>query len=65
MTEIKKGEKIKLTGFNSFKDNLFRRLIGKLFPSFDRSCDRNGIYTVNGIYSSQENEPKFKGQRGQ
>ena len=44
--EVKNGQKVILSNFSKFKDNFLRRLLGKLFPSFDRSYDRNGEYKI-------------------
>jgi len=46
-----KGDYIIISGFSTFKDNIFRRLIGKLFPSFDRSRNLNGKYKITSDVS--------------
>jgi len=54
MEPIKIGDKIKISECSSFKDNIFRRLVGKIFPSFDRSYDLNGEYILTGEYTAEK-----------
>jgi len=60
MKNIKVGDKIKISDCSLFKDNIFRRFIGKIFPSFDRSYDLNGEYVITGEYTA-EKKLKTKG----
>lgn len=53
MENFKVGDKLKISECGSFKDNIFRRLIGKIFPSFDRSYDFNGEYIITGEYTAE------------
>lgn len=54
MKNFKIGDKIRISECGGFKDNIFRRLIGKIFPSFDRSYDFNGEYTITGEYTAEK-----------
>jgi len=57
MENLKIGDHISISECGGFKDSFIRRLIGKIFPSFDRSYDSNGEYIITGQYPPEENKP--------
>jgi len=54
MENFKIGDHISISECGGFKDSFIRRLIGKIFPFFDRSSNLNGEYIITGEYTAKK-----------